>query len=421
LYTLAFFIFMVKLLLLLTLRIFRLHVTDPDFAKSFLCTLTPAITGQFSAYTEYYQSGEAQELAVDVGPAFDNEEVFTSLVEAIILVDSFNTVVALTPSASHMLAQPDEGAILNMATFIETKCMKKDVKLPPPAPKHFEVVPSSEAEAEPKMWRVHLYPVKKFMYAGRSVSYAVRIVDIDELANTIVERNHQANLVKVLAAHLVPLPIAQRILDNCSEDPDALYNRNDQRKVICATFMITSPDRFDVEDLSMIQDEIRGHLSTKEAQSLSYSGRSLQMFRVFTGHFDTEISKNHPGMMATFAQRLITSLRALGRQRTKQINVFCGIHSAKTSGCRFRSEIRPNEPLIFEFYESPVLVSTLVAAHGRPNTVNVSRDYRQDIFGQDFDVNIADEIQTLVGEVIQMHTVRQHGTKSDDDDDMPIL
>jgi hypothetical protein len=115
---------------------------------------------------------------------------------------------------------------------------------------------------------------------------------------------------------------------------------------------------------------------------LSYHGRSIQFFRVFTGHFDTEISKGDPGQIATFAHTLITHLRAYGDSVAQPIDVLCGIQSAITKGLRFRCRRRENDPLVFEFYDSPVLISTLVAEHGAPNVVNVSRDYRENIFGR---------------------------------------
>jgi hypothetical protein len=410
LYTIAGYIFVVLVLWLLVLRIMRLRLPDPDFSKSFLCTLTPAITSSFSSYAASYRSRDVQALAVDVGPIFDRHEVFDGLVEAVILVDSDNHVITMTHSASHMLSQAGDEVNMDMADFLQNQCKPSDpstaVRLPPAVPQQIDLTNDLE------FWRVYIYPVKKFEYLERTVSYAVRIADIAGLEDAIDELNKMRRWVEVLAAHLVPWPIPDLLFNQFPDDPDSLYNGNDQRKILCATFIISCEEPLDMDQMRELQAQIRSRVSANE--SFSYSGRSLQFFRVFTGHFDTSVSKGDPGKLAIFAQDLIARIGAFGEAIEREIIVHCGIQSAMTSGLRFRYNVSPTEPLIFEFYESPVLVSTLVAAHGRPNLVNVSRDYRQDIFGQAFRVEIADDIYALNGSPIQVHTVRTGKHTTDD-------
>jgi hypothetical protein len=330
-------LFVAFLLLILVRQILRFSLPDPDFAKSFLCTLTPRITSSFGPYAAAYRSGEIEDLVADfdVGQVFDRDSVFDNLVEAIILVDSNNKSVAMTTSADAMLTNSGVMA-LNAQDMTgrdgdaPARLVRTDLDVGRLLNDH-----SVDISVGDEFWRVYVYPVKEFKFRKGTVAYAIKVLDIAGLAEAVEYLNTMRKWVELLAAHLVPWPIPDLIFNQYPDNPDASYHKNDEPRVLCATFIVSCWDQLELSDICHIQKLIREALELNP--KLSYSGRSIQFFRVFTGHFDTTISTGDPGKMAVFTHSLIESLRNYGDSVGKRIDIHCGIHSSTTSDLRFRS------------------------------------------------------------------------------------
>jgi hypothetical protein len=390
------YLYTAVLFYLVTCRIVRLKISDAGFAVSFLSTLPPNIAMTFSTYIEAYQTGDTEALSIDHGPFFNKCDTLKYLVEAILLVNFDNIVVGSSATARETL-MIEEGADFQQ---LMVDCLA-----------HFEFPPLRMQEADVEVHsvfvRVSVYPVKRLEYQGQVVSYVVKMTDIQELDGVIQELNSQANGVRLLAAHLVPWPVATQLVNFGVVDPPP----HDGTKMLAVSFMITPKQPFDEDDLPGLQSIIADSLQANP--DLTYMGRSLQMFRIVTGQFGSQISRGHPGRIVVFALDLIQRIQEYGDNAGKKFDIYCGIHSGPSCAYRVRYEITETAPIIYEPLSSPMSLSTLVAAHGAVNRITISMAMYQDIFGQGFDVAFHNEMVAISGELLQIYTAQRGGEDSD--------
>jgi hypothetical protein len=389
------YLFVAFFLLMVTCRVLRLRISDAGFSVSFLSTLPDSIAAGFSGYIEALQTSDAEALSMDYGPFFQDCDTLTYLVEAILLVNVDNVVIASSLTAREMLLIEDGS---NFQELMQDYMAR--LEFPP--------VRYQEADLEINsvFARVSVWPVKRFEYRSQIVAYVVKMRDIQELDAVIKDINTQANEFRLLAAHLVPWPVANALVNEGQAEPPP----HDGAKLLAATFMLDSKGPFEEDDLPSLQVIIAECL--QEHPQLIYTGRSAQVFRITTGQFGTEISKGHPGTIVLVALDLIREFTEYARARGREWQVYCGIHSGRTHGWRIRDylkidEDREPEPIIFEPLLSPLRISTIVAANGKPNAANISRDMYQDIFGEGFVVGFHDELLGAGGQLIQIHVAKR--------------
>ncbi|OHS94867.1 hypothetical protein TRFO_10789 [Tritrichomonas foetus] len=364
-------------------------LNDPDFVVSFLSTVPPNVLTNFTRGNNDFSEGQTE-----VAPMiFENEDAFQFLVETVILCDSLNNVVAITPSGQAML-QLDEYLIKFTDLLSTLKISIDQLKLPPTeqfSQPCMAVFPSGEE----KVLKIFITPVKKFIFNTQLIEYACTIEDITQKHNLIYNLNHEANKVRLLMTQYVPWPIA----DLFSRGENA--QRIVVQKIICMNFYLKTPLPLTFHELSIVQAELNKLM--KECSFLTYFGRSLQSFRVVSGIFNTSMPlPEQAARSVIFSMQLIEIIRHISENIHKPIDVHCGVHAP---GPVCADEVSQNPP-IFDVFGHSLTVSETVSMKCDVNKINITRDVYELIFGQSsFEIAFETEISLLNGAVMPIHMV----------------
>lgn len=364
-----------------------------DFSNSILSSIPiQVITECYGVFKEIQnqerKNGEIDEML------FESPETFQAITDIILLVDSDNIVIEATPATQSRLLFDPVGMTLQKL-LLQIKPYQFEIQLPPTAVSSFHIdvrVPSADSpDAISLLMKINLLPLKKFEYNGKQIAYACIMDDETQHESLVMQMNNEANRVRMLMTQLVPYQVAGPLL--ASEDVQRLI----LSKVLTSSFILCGFENLNPLDIRTIQALIREQLNNH--RKLTYMGRSVQMFRVLSGVFDTNnISFEEVMDIVTFAMDLMNSLRT----EYPCIEFRCGIH---ISGPFFADVISKEQPPIYDLYGNSMSISSLIATNCPPNQVNVSRPVYIEIIDHGFEIGLVTEITRMNGEIISIYKI----------------
>lgn len=390
--TVYYYTFAIIFLYQVMLFVVRKFSNHNDFSNAILSSIPiNVITECYKAFKEVMKQKEKNNDVEEV--LFESPETFQAITDIILLLDSDNNIIESTPSAQVRLMFDPIG--MTMQQLLNQICpCQFAIQLPPYICTNFHLdvkVPSVAClEAITLILKVTLLPLKRFDYNHKTVSYACVMTDETQHEMLVMQMNNEANHVRMLMTQLIPWQVANILLGSQN------YNTVILSKVLTASFFLCGFDTLTITDIREIQRLIREQLSRHV--NLTYSGRSIQMFRVYGGVFGTnDISYEDVMDIVTFAMDLMTSLHS----SFPNVEFRNGIHISGPFFADAISEIPP----VFDLFGNSMAISSLIATSCPPDQVNVSRPVYIEIIDHGFKIELAAEITSFDNEIISIYRV----------------
>lgn len=363
-----------------------------DFSKSIMSSVPSNVANDcYDALKELLKKNK-KGIKTDDKP-LEYLDILPAISDYLLLVDQYNNIIESTPSTSSVLLFDPIG--MNMQTLIDRISLNDHyIQLPPVEETTLLLdvkVPNVNFhDSIDLLFKIIFMPLKRFEYNNIPISYACIIDDVTQHELLVMEMNNEANRVRILMTQFVPWQVASTLLTSDNFKTVIIS------KVITATFMIGNFDQLDIQEIKEIKQIIR--LKLYSHPHLTFVGRSIQMFRVMNGMFDTNnIGYDDVMELINFSIELICHLN----NEFPNLEVRNGVHITGP----FFAAVIADLPPTFDIFGNTMSIGSLIAINSPPNQVNVSRQVYIEIIDNGFSVELVSEITRLNGKIVSVYKI----------------
>ncbi|OHT06828.1 hypothetical protein TRFO_25074 [Tritrichomonas foetus] len=239
----------------------------------------------------------------------------------------------------------------------------------------------------------NVFPTAKFSTNGSQIFYSCLIEDVTKLSALIAQMNKEANRVRYLTVQLAPEITLDFFLEY-----QTFMSLQLPKLAIASFFIPTASESLDIT--LYVQEAIRDALH--QSPSLTFFGRSVQMFRVISGLANTKTQAIEGATeLILFSQRLMHNIIQLEDHLNISFDVRCGIHFSGP----YIADVVSETPPVFELFGASMTISQQIAANAVPKHITISRDMYEAIFDQGFTITFEKEIRQIGGDEMSIHNV----------------
>lgn len=322
--------------------------------------------------------------------AFEDKKSFDFVSQMIICIDSDDYVVLSTPITTIKL-QLDRIDGEFFPDILETLNIH-EVKLPPTENVSFEF----EIAETNSTLQANVIISKGLEFQGKKIAYICVIEDHTSKYMMENRYNGEYNRLKMLMAQMIPPSVLPSALESLDLEPIIM------QKVVVLSVFVSTPNS--LETLFHIETIVRSNLT--QFKSLSFFGRSIQLFRVISGVNDRSMTATEQSVeLVKFAIAVLKEFNHLKSTTDSRFDVYTGIHITGPQ----QGEMVSEKPPIFDLASYSSSISIMTAVQCSPNQVNVTREVAKSILGQGFVMSFENEISFLNGEIQPIHQVHLDG------------
>lgn len=330
-----------------------------------------------------------KKIEVDMASKILNtRSTFEILLDAIILVDSDDLIIAETPTTLNLLKLTKSIARMDFKEFMCNLFHEDDIDFLY-EDKTIRALTATLSDRTELIMVVTILNTSHFSYMGTQVSYACILHDITLRENMIKCMNQEANKLRMLSSQILPVPIADIVLSN-SEFTQFLL-----AKTVIAFIAIKHIKT--KEQAERIHEILRSILAEDDA--LTFVGRSIQIFKVVAGLFTSMITVTEMTLkVVRFTFKFVEMMKESGMD----LDVQCGIHMSGP----FLADLISDPNPYFDIYGPQMMLALIMVTVCPPNQVNITREVYDAIYDEGFDVTFIDEIEMNTSESIRVYHLK---------------
>lgn len=400
------------------------HFAEPIFAS-----IPPRSIQQFHQFLgatdmDERERDEDPKLAMTI---FETDNTFQTMMDPLILINSEGDIISMSNSAFQLfnIEKLPTNSFMGFIMMQSVEVPNFDFPIQKPHNFTFHLKQKGDPNSQTVLF-ANLFPTRKFVIDDYSlklsddeeidnhnenddesseyskkkgidfltVSYGCIIEDITKLSALFAQLNYEANKVRLLHVQLEPEPALDSFLNLTPFYPIMLP------KLAVASFLVPSAST-SLEAACYTQQAIRDALS--QNPSVTFFGRSTQMFRVVSGLSNTMMSTTDASKdLVLFAQSFMRNIEQVQEHlKMDEFDARCGIHLSGP----YVGDVVSDQPPVFELFGAAMIISQQIAASTLPKHVCISRDVYEAIFDQGFTITFEKEIKPICGDDMSIHNV----------------